>query len=76
MSNRGGINKCKRCRGLYHVGYNGLGNGLCDKCAGVSRDQNGYAWTSGERAQIYQDTETGLIETVTREEAFSYQGRE
>lgn len=51
------------------MGYNGTVDG-CDKCTGVKRDKNGYAWDPGERVHLYQDIETGEITKVKRADAF------
>lgn len=61
---------CKKCKRVYTVGIDGMGNGLCDDCAGVDRDAVGYDWRKHETSQTYQDCETGEVRTVAREDAF------
>ena len=39
--------KCKRCKKWFDLGVSGIAGGLCDKCAGITRDAEGnalYAW--------------------------------
>lgn len=43
---------------------------VCDSCAGVERDLEGYAWLPGEEVHYYQDVETGEESWVSRGEAF------
>lgn len=64
------VKKCKQCHNLFTVGLNGIADGRCDKCAGVQRDREGYAWFAWETEHTYQDVETERIYTVTRAEAF------
>jgi hypothetical protein len=51
---------------------------VCDSCAGVERDLNGYAWSPDETEHTYAKDirEDGTLvdpETVTREQAFGRQ---
>lgn len=62
--------RCKQCHTTFVVGVNGLSDGRCDNCAGVQRDSKGYAWFFWEKSHMYQDVETGEIETVNRVDAF------
>lgn len=61
------IKKCPKCRRLYRLGWNGI-RGQCDKCAGVKRDREGYAWMPGQREMKLQDFFGGGY-FITREAA-------
>lgn len=51
---------CKKCGKKFILGYNGVCN-KCDKCAGVKRDKNGYAWNKKERKNGLTFLENGII---------------
>jgi hypothetical protein len=61
---------CPTCKKEYSMGYDGTVDG-CDKCQGIIRDGNDYAWKPGENEHNYKDVATGRVYTVTRKEAFS-----
>ena len=71
---------CSKCGNKFSMGVNGIVVGddneveTCDKCAGVKRDKNGYAWQEDEQKLIFQRFGAGeddFIE-ITREQAFSH----
>lgn len=51
------------------MGYNGTVDG-CDKCTGVERDQNGFAWMKGEKRKTLFDFKTNERTTISRPEEF------
>lgn len=62
--------RCPQCRTLYVLGDNGI-KGRCDKCAGIRRDRNGYAWHPGENSMTLLSTRDWVtVVTITRQEAF------
>jgi hypothetical protein len=64
--------RCPRCRNTFEMGKNGLANGMCDKCNGVTRDPTGVPWHAWEKEHQHQDF-SGWQFTVTREQAFNGQ---
>jgi len=64
---------CSKCGKSIRIGYDAIwtpdGN-VCDSCASVSRDVNGYAWHPREKKHTYVDVRTGELEVVTRAQAF------
>ena len=61
--------KCKICNKNYKIGCAGTVNG-CDKCLGIQRDVNGYAWLPEETYQDYENVKTGKVTRVSRGDAF------
>ena len=66
------IVECRKCKSNFLMGVNGTVYG-CDKCTGVERDKNGYAWKPGEQEHVYEPvggTEKDRY-AITREQAFN-----
>jgi hypothetical protein len=61
--------QCKKCGKQYQMGFNGMGNGLCDNCAGVVRDEKGYAWKPTEDKKTLANVASGEIRVVNRKDA-------
>lgn len=61
---------CTICGKKFDMGRNGICDpDRCDDCAGVERDDNGYAWEPDEQEHQYLHINTGEITTVKRGEA-------
>jgi Zn-finger nucleic acid-binding protein len=41
---------CRKCGVEFQMGYNGIANNLCDRCAGVKRDRKGEIVVKQNRA--------------------------
>ena len=61
--------KCVKCGMMFVMGRNGVVDfdtqeDMCDGCAGVTRDVDGYAISQDDRMQgfsVYEDVDTGQI---------------
>jgi hypothetical protein len=51
---------CKLCKQEYILGFTGMIDG-CDKCLGIIRDSDGYAYKPNEKFITLQDVNTGEI---------------
>lgn len=62
---------CPKCKKHFRMGVSGTVDG-CDKCTGVKRDKNGYAWHPDEQEQTYEPIGGSEKDrfTVTRAQAF------
>jgi Zn-finger nucleic acid-binding protein len=60
---------CPKCGNGFRMGHNGTVDG-CDKCTGVTRDKNGFAWSPSDRVHAYEDIATGKTFKVKRTDAF------
>jgi hypothetical protein len=76
---------CSRCENGFRMGYTGIVlednvTEVCDSCAGVQRDKNGYPWLPRERVHTYAPIETADDKStwfkVKRADAFGKQGGE
>lgn len=56
---------CHICGNEFVPGVNGTIEG-CDKCCGVRRDRNGYAWFPREKYHTYMDINSKKVYTVKR----------
>ena len=65
---------CPKCKKHFRMGVSGTVDG-CDKCTGVKRDRNGYAWQPDEQEQTFAPIETSDDEStwykVSRNQAFA-----
>lgn len=66
---------CSKCGKRFDLGWEGIFDEqeqpICDKCAGVERDGDGYAWMPGQTEMTLVDPDDlENINTITREEAF------
>jgi len=60
---------CPKCGNEYQMGRDGATDG-CDKCLGIERDREGFAWLPEETEHRYMRLADETIYTVTRAEAF------
>lgn len=60
---------CPHCKKKYNLGYNGVVEG-CDKCLGIKRDKQGYAWFPHDRTHTFHPNDGAPDYTVTRQQAF------
>lgn len=64
---------CVKCGRQFEMGLNGICDpDRCDDCAGIQRDDNGYAWEPDEQEHHYQHVGTGQHSTVSRKDAFKH----
>jgi hypothetical protein len=63
---------CQNCKKHFRMGVSGTVDG-CDKCTGVKRDKNGYAWYPDEKEQTYEPIGGSEKDrfTVNRAQTFS-----
>ena len=64
---------CCKCHRFIDMGLNGIfvdDVPMCDECAGVERDNEGYAWMAYEETMTLCDPDTLEEEVITREQAF------
>lgn len=55
------LKKCRKCKKQYVMGVGGIAGGLCDHCAGIRRDENGFIFEPGQ-------TEITLVNVITSEQ--------